>query len=132
MENSIELLYSKVTSGQGMEQIFWGLQRKINLLFIPIVKFLEVYKEIFSSKEYWCTEVPRKVAFFLQMTTQVAVDNLWKRNILVFFFFFGEKNILVLDWCCMCKNNGFQGKEMEMSGWWYLPCLSFNLIFFFF
>ena len=70
MENFIELLYSKVTSGQGMEQIFWGLQRKKNFMFIPTVKFLEVYREMFSLKEYWCIEVPRKVAFFLQMTTQ--------------------------------------------------------------
>lgn len=52
---------------------------------------------VFPWKVLWCSKVPLRVAFFswtVALMKILTIDNLWK------------KEIIMLDWCCMCKRSG--------------------------
>ena len=52
---------------------------------------------VFPWKVLWCSKIPPRVAFFswtVALMKILTIDNLWK------------KEIIMLDWCCMCKRSG--------------------------
>jgi hypothetical protein len=94
----VELLYSSSAKGHGEDRMCWrghskdGFQVKSYYNFLlPTAGHLGPWKRI------WKTGAPPRVAFFVWAAALgriLTIDNLRRRH------------VIVLDWCCMCKESG--------------------------
>jgi hypothetical protein len=81
-----------------MDSICWSHSKKGTFEVKSFYKALSnLDRKVFSWKSIWRTKVPTCVAFFgwtAALDKILTHDNLRKRN------------IVVVDWCYMCKKNG--------------------------
>jgi hypothetical protein len=94
----LELLSSSSVKGYGEDRLCWRGASKEGF------KVRSYYKYLSSSagtavpwKRIWKTNAPPRVAFFVWVAALgriLTTDNLRRRH------------VMVLDWCCMCKENG--------------------------
>jgi hypothetical protein len=93
-----ELLYSCKISRGNADCIWWFPSKKGIFEVKSFYKILSsLATEVFPWKSIWRSKVPTRVAFFGWNATLEKIlthDNLRKRN------------IVVVEWCCMCKKNG--------------------------
>ena len=94
----LELLSSSSVKGYGEDRLCWrgsskeGFQVRTYYKYLLLADGIEV-----PWKRIWKTKAPPRVAFFVWVAALgriLTTDNLRRRN------------VIVLDWCCMCKENG--------------------------
>uniref|UniRef100_A0A2N9G614 Uncharacterized protein n=1 Tax=Fagus sylvatica TaxID=28930 RepID=A0A2N9G614_FAGSY len=94
----LELLASSSIKGYGEDRLCWrgsskeGFQVRIYYKYLLPLAGMEV-----PWKRIWKTNAPPRVAFFVWVAAMgriLTTDNLRRRH------------VIVLDWCCMCKENG--------------------------
>ena len=94
----LDQLYSCEISHGNIDHICWSHSKKGKFKVKLFYKALfNLDHEVFPWKSIWRTEVPTRVAFFGWNVTFGKIlthDNLRKRN------------IVVVEWCYMCKKNG--------------------------
>jgi hypothetical protein len=93
-----ELLYSQEVRYGGEDTICWVPSKR---KFFEVKSYYQVLstpiRSNFPWKSIWTVKAPMRVAFFVWTATLgkiLTLDSLHKRN------------IIVLQWCCMCKNCG--------------------------
>jgi hypothetical protein len=72
------------------------LPKGASLKLSHIIRCLLYLGSSFPRKSIWSVNAPSRVVFFVWMTILekiLTLDNLRKRN------------VIVVDWCCMCKNS---------------------------
>jgi hypothetical protein len=111
------LLYSIRRDRDGEDKLWWSPSSKGKFDVRSFYKILP-YKEIahFPMKSIWRTKVPLKVAFFAWVAAIgkiLTLDNLRKRQ------------VIVIDRCCMCKNNGESVDHLHCE----VACVLWNAIF---
>uniref|UniRef100_A0A2N9HC79 Reverse transcriptase domain-containing protein n=1 Tax=Fagus sylvatica TaxID=28930 RepID=A0A2N9HC79_FAGSY len=94
----LELLYSSSAQGHGEDRMCWRGSSKEDY------QVKNYYKHLLPSagvlvpwKSIWKTNAPPRVAFFVWVAAMgriLTIDNLRRRH------------VIVLDWCCMCKESG--------------------------
>jgi hypothetical protein len=93
-----EKLYSYKISHGNEDCIQWSPSKKGTFEVKTLYKALSTQNyEVFPWKSIWHSKVPSRVAFFgwtAALGKILTHDNLRKRN------------IVVVEWCCMCKKNG--------------------------
>jgi hypothetical protein len=90
-------LYSCKISLGNVDRIRWSSSKKGNFYVKSFYKALSNFdQEVFPWKSIWRTKVPLRVAFF---EWTVALDKLLTHDNL------RKRNIVVVEWCCMCKKN---------------------------
>jgi hypothetical protein len=91
-------LYSCKISLGNVDRIRWSSSKKGNFEVKSFYNALSNLNHVvFPWKSIWRTKVPLRVAFFGWIAALGKIlthDNLPKRN------------IVVVEWCCMCKKNG--------------------------
>jgi hypothetical protein len=93
-----ELLYSQKIIYGGEDKICW-VPSKRNIFGVKsFYRILSTPTKAFGPwKSIWKVKAPPRMAFFVWTAASgkiLALDNLWKRN------------IMVLEWCYMCKQCG--------------------------
>uniref|UniRef100_A0A2N9H0K3 Reverse transcriptase domain-containing protein n=1 Tax=Fagus sylvatica TaxID=28930 RepID=A0A2N9H0K3_FAGSY len=94
----LELLSSSSVKGYGEDRLCWRGSSKEGFQVRTYYKYLLPAAGIVVPwKRIWKTNAPPHVAFFVWVAALghiLTTDNLRRRN------------VIVLDWCCMCKENG--------------------------
>jgi hypothetical protein len=98
MSRFFELLYSQQIRHGGVDKIYW-IPSKRMIFEVKSCYKLKVNSEPVDGpwKIIWKSKVPPIVAFFTRIEVLgkiLTMDNLCK------------KNIIVIEWCCMCKKSG--------------------------
>jgi hypothetical protein len=92
------MLYTLKVSSEGEDKLCWVPARKKSFEVKSYYKILSSpIQSSFPWKSIWKVNVPPRVAFFVWTATlgkTLTLDNLRKRN------------IIVMDWCSMCKTAG--------------------------
>ena len=93
-----ELIYSKMSRGEGTNRLFWKLTPNGVFDVRSFYNSLSTTPTFpFSWKCIWSSKVPKRVSFFLRTATRdsiLTIDNLVKRN------------LSLVNWCCLCNCNG--------------------------
>ena len=94
----LEFLYAKPRLGTGEDTICCGEDKSKCFTVVSYYRALSGTPHVsFPWKIIWKSRVPPRVAFFVWSATTgriLTIGNLWRRD------------VMVLDWCCMCKNGG--------------------------
>uniref|UniRef100_A0A2N9IF07 Reverse transcriptase zinc-binding domain-containing protein n=1 Tax=Fagus sylvatica TaxID=28930 RepID=A0A2N9IF07_FAGSY len=94
----LELLSSSSVKGYGEDRLCWRGSSKEGFKVRSYYKYLSSSAGIAVPwKRIWKTNAPPCVAFFVWVAAMgriLTTDNLRRRH------------VMVLDWCCMCKENG--------------------------
>ena len=94
--NLLELLYAKARIGNGVDTIRWGVDKsKCFTVGSYYRALLGMHCVSFPWKIIWKSRVQPRVTFFVWTAALgriLTIDNLQRRK------------VMVLDWCCMCKN----------------------------
>uniref|UniRef100_A0A2N9IB72 Reverse transcriptase zinc-binding domain-containing protein n=1 Tax=Fagus sylvatica TaxID=28930 RepID=A0A2N9IB72_FAGSY len=94
----LELLSSSSVKGYGEDRLCWRGSSKEGFQVRSYYKYLLPTAGIAVPwKRIWKTNAPPRVAFFVWVAAMgriLTTDN------------FQRRHVMVLDWCCMCKENG--------------------------
>uniref|UniRef100_A0A2N9EIT8 Reverse transcriptase zinc-binding domain-containing protein n=1 Tax=Fagus sylvatica TaxID=28930 RepID=A0A2N9EIT8_FAGSY len=94
----LDLLYSSSVKGYGLDKVCWcGSQKKGFQVKSYYKALLPQTATVGPWKSIWKPKVPTRVAFFVwtaALDRILTTDNLRRRR------------VIIMDWCCMCKNNG--------------------------
>ena len=94
----LELLSSSSVKGYGEDRLCWRRSSKEGFKVRSYHKYLSSSAGIAVPwKRIWKTNAPPRVAFLVWVAAMghiLTTDNLRRRH------------VMVLDWCCMCKENG--------------------------
>ena len=98
MSRFFELLYSQRIRHGGEDKICWTPLKRKNFELTSYYKLRINLKPVDGPwKSIWKSKAPPRVVFFVWTAALgkiLTMDNLCK------------KNIIVTEWCCMCKRNG--------------------------
>ena len=98
LSSFMELIYSLPLKGEGDDKLGWRSNLNKGFSVKEYYRCLHMASfDHFPWKSIWRTKVPPRVAFFswtAALERLLTIDNLRKRN------------LILVDWCCMCKRNG--------------------------
>uniref|UniRef100_A0A2N9EFE5 Reverse transcriptase domain-containing protein n=1 Tax=Fagus sylvatica TaxID=28930 RepID=A0A2N9EFE5_FAGSY len=98
LSSFLDLLYSSSVKGYGLDRVCWyGSQEKGFQVKSFYNAMLPQTAAVGPWKNIWKPKVPTRVAFFVwtaALDRILTTDNLRRRR------------VIIMDWCCMCKNNG--------------------------
>ena len=94
-------IYGASLKGVGDDKMCWELARGKGFTVHSYYQVLtNSFDQSFPWKTVWKSKVPSTTVFFVFFVWTVALGNILTIDNL------RKQQILILDWCCMCKRNG--------------------------